>query len=403
MTTTILTLLLGVLTGAALVLLVLALRRRSAQDVARALIEQTQAQKLADVQTLVDQIKAVFGDLSREALSANSDDFLKLADTKFAAHSRAGEAALEGKKKLIDLTITQMTTKLGELGAALQTLDKDRRQSYGALAKQLETTTQVTSDLRRTTASLREALANPQSRGQWGERMAEDVLRLAGFIEDVNYRKQAQTEAGSRPDFTFLLPQNRCVNMDVKFPLANYLRYLEAADGTGREQYRVSFCRDVRERIREVTTRTYIDPANGTVDYVLVFIPNEQVYGFVHEHDPTLLDDALRKKVVLCSPLTLYAVLAVIRQAVENFRFEQTSQEILALLVAFRREWGKYAELMDRMGKGLEQAMRHYEALSTTRSRKLERQLDKIDALRSQQGLALPDLDEDEHEAMAES
>ncbi|MHC4065252.1 MAG: DNA recombination protein RmuC [Planctomycetota bacterium] len=373
----------GIVVGAGLVLLVLLLRRRSAQEVARELIQETQAQKIEDLQALVDQIKTAFGALSREALSANSEDFLRLAGTKLGDQTKQGEAALEGKKKLIDKTVEQMTAKLGELS-------KDRRESQGKLADRLETTTQATTALQKTTAQLREALANPQRRGQWGERMAEDVLQLAGFIEGVNYQKQAATDAGSKPDFTFLLPQGRRVNMDVKFPLPNYLRYLDAADEATREQTKTLFLRDVRARIKEITTRDYIDPAEGTVDYVLVFIPNEQVYGFIHEHDPSLLDDALRQKVVLCSPLTLYAVLAVIRQAAENFRLEQTSREILSLLGAFQKEWAKYSEVMERMGKRLEEAMSQYDALVTTRTRKLERQLDKIEDLRSQERVALP-------------
>ncbi len=381
----------GVVVGAAIVAVVWLVWRRREPELARQLLEQAQAQKVEELRAVIDQVKTSFAALSREALSTNSEDFLRLAGTKLASHTKQGETALESKKKLIDKTVEQMTVRLGELATALQTLDKDRRQSHGSLSKQLDATTQATGELQKTTAQLREALANPQRRGQWGERMAEDVLRLVGFIEGVNYHKQAATESGSKPDFTFLLPQGRRVNMDVKFPLANYLKYLDAPDdGAARDLAKRDFLRDVRSRIKEVTTRDYIDPQDGTLDYVLIFIPNEQVYGFIHEHDSTLLDDALRSKVVLCSPLTLYAVLAVIRQAAENFRLEETSREILSLLGAFKKEWGKYTEVMDKMGTRLEEAMKQYEALSSTRTRKLERQLDKIDDLRSTKIAALP-------------
>ena len=380
----------GIIVGAALVLLILTLRRRSAQDIARQLVEQTQAERTADVQAVINQLQATFGKLSQDALATNSEQFLRLAETKLAAQSKQGETLLDAKKKLIDETVKQIASRLTEVGTALQTLEKDRRQSHGTLLQQLENTSKVTGALQATTAQLREALANPQRRGQWGERMAEDVLRLAGFIEGINYQKQSANEAGNRPDFTFTLPPDRRVNMDVKFPLPNYLKYLDAPDDTARENSRTAFLRDVRARIREVTTREYIDPAAGTVDYVLVFIPNEQVYGFIHEHDPALLDDALRQKVVLCSPLTLYAMLAVMRQTAENYRLEQTSQQILALLGTFTKEWGKYTELMDKMGKSLDQAVKHYELLTTTRARKLERQLDQIEALRHQEDVPLP-------------
>jgi DNA recombination protein RmuC len=380
----------GVCVGAAVVIVVVLLRRRSAQEVARQLIEQAQVQRVEELGAVIKQVEAALGPLCRDALSANSEQFLRLAETKLSGQTRQGEAALEEKKKLIDEQVKQVTTRLGELAAAVQTLDKDRRESHGSLVKHLETATQATAVLQETTGQLREALANPQRRGQWGERMAEDVLRLAGFVENVNYRKQSQLGVGTKPDFTFMLPQDRRVNMDVKFPLANYLRYLDAAEEPAREKSKVAFLRDVRGRIKEVTTREYIDPGDGTVDYVLVFIPNEQVYGFIHQHDPGLLDDALRQRVVLCSPLTLYAILSVIRQAAENFRLEQASREILELLGAFNKEWGKYVELMDKMGRRLEDTMKHYEELTTTRTRQLDRQLDKIETLRSQQRLALP-------------
>src|SRR3989442_690290 len=78
------------------------------------------------------------------------------------------------------------------------------------------------------TRKLREALSSSKARGQGGERMAEDVLRLAGLLEGVNYRKQTTIDGAGRPDYTFLLPNGRVMHMDVKFPLDNYVRHLEA-------------------------------------------------------------------------------------------------------------------------------------------------------------------------------
>ena len=141
--------------------------------------------------------------------------------------------------------------------------------------------------------------------------------------------------------------------MDVKFPLNNYLRFLEAGSDVERERCRKEFLRDVRLRLKEVTSRDYVDPAANTVDCVLLFIPNEQVYAFIQEQDRTILDDALRNKVVFCSPLTLFAVLAVIRQAVDNFRLSQTSHEILELLQAFDKQWSKFVDQMDKVGRSL--------------------------------------------------
>jgi DNA recombination protein RmuC len=114
----------------------------------------------------------------------------------------------------------------------------------------------------------------------------------------------------------------------------------------------------------------------------LLFIPNEQVYAFVQEHDRDVLDDALRHKIVLCSPLTLYAVLAVVRQAVDNFRLEKTSNEILALLGEFSLQWERYVAQLDKVQQKFDAVAKDYHALMTTRHRALQRPLDKIEALR---------------------
>jgi DNA recombination protein RmuC len=241
-------------------------------------------------------------------------------------------------------------------------------------------------ELSETTQALREALASGKARGQWGERMAEDVLRAAGLAEGVSYRRQRAVESGGVPDFAFLLPGGREVRMDVKFPLDNYLRYLRAESAADAERARSAFLRDVRGHVRALARRDYLDP-DVTVDCLLLFIPNERLYGFLCEEDPELVDDALRHKVVLCSPMTLFAVLAVIRQAVEVFQLARTSDEILAALGAFTKQWEAFTDQFDRLGTHLERAQNAFEALATTRRRQLERQLDRIEDLRGSRAL----------------
>ena len=311
------------------------------------------------------------------------------------AERRLGSQDLEGKKSLIDHELVGMRGDLQKLTSLVHDIEKERREHVGELSSQLREAGRNTQVLAETTQSLREALSSTTARGQWGERMAEDVLRLAGFVDGVNYRRhQPIVGSGGIPDYTFLLPQGQALHMDVKFPLNNYLRFHEAGSDVERERWRKEFLRDVRLRLKEVTSRDY-DAAANTVDCVLLFIPNESVYAFIQEQDRTILDDALRNKVVFCSPLTLFAVLAVIRQAVDNFRLSQTTHEILELLQAFDKQWSKFVEQMDKVGRSLKTAGNAFDELEGTRKRGLERELDKIAAVRRQQQLDAPDDDAD--------
>lgn len=343
-----------------------------------------------DPASIVDELRRTAEDQQRGA-EAQRDAAIAAALHQLDTMNRAvlesertrGAQELDGKKSLIDQQLQAMTGKLSEVSQLVQTLERDRAMKFGELASQLQQQREGIAALVESTQGLRQALSSSKARGQWGERMAEDVLRLAGLIENVNYRKQRAIEGGGVPDYTFMLPQGMSLHMDVKFPLDNYLRYLEAESDTERERYRKEFLRDVRNRLKELGGRGYVNTGDGTVDCMLLFIPNEQVYAFINEQDRTILDDAMHQKIVFCSPLTLYAVLAVIRQAVDNFRLERTSKEILALLHGFAKQWEKFVEQMDKVGRNLKTAHHAFEDLEGTRRRQLERQLDKVEALRS--------------------
>jgi DNA recombination protein RmuC len=122
-----------------------------------------------------------------------------------------------------------------------------------------------------------------------------------------------------------------------------------------------------------------------------MFIPNEQVYSFINEVDIRIMDEALKQKVILCSPFTLYAVLAVIRQTIENFNLERTASEILKLLNDFSKQWAAYKDKFRIMGERLDAAKKEYDALITTRSNMLERPLKRIEEIRKQKTI---DIDE---------
>ncbi len=373
----------GLVLGGLIVWLWFHFHKKKAQEIARELYEQAQNDKARELELMLNQVKDAFGSLSIDALRKSTDEFLKLAHKTLHDQSKMNDQQLDQKKQLIDQTLKNMKGELGKVEDLLQKVEKDRRESYGQLAEQLRQSAEQTRRLQESTSRLNTALTHSQMRGQWGERMAEDVLRMAGFIEGINYLKQKSIEGGqSRPDFTFLLPHNLKVNMDVKFPLTNYLYYLEAEGKTDKEHYKNQFLRDVRKRLKEVTNRDYINPADNTVDYVIAFIPNEQVYSFINEQDRGIMDEALRNKVILSSPVTLYAILAIIRQAVDNFNLEKTAAQILNLLAEFNKQWANFKTGMEKMGKRIEDARNEYQKLVSTRTKKLERPLQQMEDVR---------------------
>jgi DNA recombination protein RmuC len=354
--------------------------------------------------TVTDEVYAAIEDAMAEVsarAAADRDAAVQLALRQAAVLGREqlGNAAsgvqadLAAKKDVIDTRLdevrSEVRAELQRIGALVSELGTASAQRFGQVDESLRAHAEVAGTLAESTRSLREALANPQARGQWGERMAEDVLRLAGFTEHVNYRKQTQVAGGTgRPDYTFELPKGHVLYMDVKFPLASYLRFLEVGTDAERQAHMKRFLADVRARVKELAKREYAREGDRpTVDYVLLFLPNEQLTGIIHEHDPALLDDALAQRVVMCSPLTLFAFLGVIRQAFDNFMIEQTSDEILQLIGTFGQQWQKYTESATRVKDRLDSVQREFDQLVGTRRRQLERPLQQLEELRVRRNL----------------
>ncbi len=329
----------------------------------------------------IDQLRSE----QAENLRATVETVMSVASSKLGDQFEAGRAVLGREGDQVANKVSNVETELRRVGDLVSSLQKERAEQAGQITTGIRQALAATSALNDTTNSLREALASPKARGQWGERMAEDVLRSAGFMEGVNYQRQKKTSGGGVPDFTFPLPSDRVVHMDVKFPIDNYLRWLDTTEASQKEPLAKAFRIDVRNRVKELTGRGYVD-ADVTVDYLLLFVPNESVYGFLHEHDPDLIDFALGNKVVLCSPTTLFAVLAVIRQAMDNFVIEKRSHEILGALSGLREQWEKWCEPMDKMRRGLDSAQRAFDELSGPRTRQFERQLERLEGLRDGDG-----------------
>ncbi len=318
-------------------------------------------------QSVKEAMRDLFGSLSRDALDQNQKSFFELAKTQFEQLSKTSGDQLEEKKKLIEANLKEMKSQLESLNRQTSELKGQIEQSKSGIT-QLESTTN----------QLRQILSSSQARGQWGERMVEDILRFIGLKEGLNYKKQSVTESGSRPDYTFYLPHEKFINMDVKFPLDHYERYLAEENDAQRALEKKQFLNDVRKHIKTVAGRDYNATDQGSVDYVLLFIPNESIYSFLNQEDKDLIDYSLDQKILLCSPITLYAILSLIRQAVSNFSMEQRAGEMQKQVGLFKDQWDKFVDKMGRVGNSLDVAQKHFDELVKTRVRQLERPMDKI-------------------------
>ena len=326
-----------------------------------------------------DSLEDKISRISSQALRNNTDQFLSLAKEVLGSQKNEIKIDLEGKKSAINELISEIRRDIRKNEERLARSDEERISSFSSLKKELENYKEVTGDLKVSADRLKNLLSNNQMRGAFGEQIAENLMRMAGLVIGQDYLKnEKQQTENTRPDFTILLPDNTKINIDVKFPYASLVKSIESEDATEKKKHFLSFKQDVKNKIKQVSTREYINPAEKTVDFVILFIPNEMIFSYIYDQMNEVWEEGMRKKVVLAGPFSFTAILRMVKQAYTNFSYQENLQHIVSLIQKFDIEYQKYSDSVNLLGDRIASVSKQYEVVSTTRSRQLTTVVDKI-------------------------
>ena len=281
-------------------------------------------------------------------------------------------------------------------------LDKSDRTVKDFLEKTGEIKSSI-SGVDQQTRNLISVLNNNQSRGQWAEFQVEDLLSIMEYKDGIHYESQKIMKSGNKPDFTFYLPDNKTINMDSKFPLNLYMQLSklnldledETLDEISRKQITDSIKiknkefidKAIKTKIDETASREgYISPEEDTVDFVLMYIPLENLYHFlltseIGANRVPVIQYAFSKKVILVSPQTLMAYLETIRQSMKLFSLQTDTKNILIAHEKVKSEVGKFIDSFDEVTKRLDQTVESFEKLKTTRKNKLEKSFEELNEI----------------------
>jgi DNA recombination protein RmuC len=319
-----------------------------------------------------ESIQKNLEELVPRALMEANEYLVRTAKESLSSETKQNRVDLENKRK----EISRMVKSMEEY---LKGAEKERIDSYATLKNSVEESRKITKELSVSTENLKKVLSDNQVRGQFGERVADDLLKMAGFVRGIDYEfNKAQKGSKTRPDFAVFLPDGTRINVDSKFPYANLQKMSETEDQGMKEKYMKEFERDVKEKIKQVTSRDYINPEDKTVDFVILFIPNEMIFSYIYDKMPDLSQEAMSKKVILAGPFSFTAILRMIRQSYESFRVQENIYNIIGHVKSFEKEFGKFSEEFYKIGDRIGSLRKQYDTVSTTRFNQLERKIDKV-------------------------
>lgn len=291
---------------------------------------------------------------------------------------RREEQYVESRRADIKNLVDQIAQQLKESQQKLETAEKDRLETFSRLKTVLEQQHQVTEHLQASTDHLKNILSNNQKRGQYGEEVAEQLIQAVGFVRGENYLVHPQTDSATRPDLALLLPDKTRVNIDVKFPLNSLLQYQETENEAEKKAALKQFESDVKQKIKETTSRSYISPEEGTADFVILFVPNEMVFSFIYDKLRDVWQEALKQRVILAGPFSFVAVLRTIHWSHQNFKYQQNLRGIIQLIKVFEEEYQKFDQELNKLGDHINKTSEQYRQVAQVRHQKLARVIDRI-------------------------
>ena len=302
-----------------------------------------------------------------------------LAKEKLESASQNLKQDFAHKQNSIDETIKRLHEDLRLANEKLEKAERERVGTFRGLQEQISLQTKQTDSLIQATTRLQSVLSNNQQRGIFGEKVAKDLLAMAGFAQGVDYVEQESQSEGTRPDFTVFLPSGMKINVDAKFPYQNLLKLVESTDEAQRDQYREAFEQDIKAKIKQVTTRDYINPEENTVDFVILFVPNEKIFSYIYDEMNEVWQVGLEKKVIFAGPFSFTAILRLVRQAYDNFSIQKNLTSIIKNIKVFKKEFESFSQAFDKVGKSIDVLQKDYNAFSGTRTNQLTRIVDKIE------------------------
>jgi DNA recombination protein RmuC len=288
------------------------------------------------------QMKDAFAALSQRALRENRQDFLQDATS----------------------LLEPVQAALGKVQTHLAEVDKAREGSYQAVTATLGSLADTQEHLRKATEGLTRSLRSPNVRGKWGELQLQRIVELSGMVEhcdfDVQVLGPGSDEAKRRPDLLIHLPNDSHIVIDAKVPIDAYIRMTDAPTDEARARALDEHAAQVKGHIKALGAKKYWEQFSRAPEFVVMFLPLEPLLAAAFEREADLLEFAVRANVVITTPMTLVAMLRAVAFGWQQHAVARNTEAIQEAGRELCDRLAKLVEHFDRVGLGLEQALKAY-------------------------------------------
>lgn len=280
-----------------------------------------------------EQMKDQFLGLSHQVLSQTQENFLQLAKIQMENFTDKSNALFDKKNETVFQVLAPVKETLEKVDEKIQILERTRLSAYSSLKEQVDQLILTQRELRTETGKLGRALKSPSTRGRWGEIQLKRVVELAGMVNHCDFFEQVMNQDSQisvRPDMLVKLPGGKNIVVDAKTPLEAYLDAQECEEEHKEEKLK-EHASLVRGHIHNLSKKSYYEQFQPSPEFVILFLPAEAFFSSALQHDPTLMEWAAKRQIILATPMTLIAVLRAVAYSWRQESLSEHTKQIAGL------------------------------------------------------------------------
>jgi len=277
-----------------------------------------------------NSLHETFKSMSYDVMQKNNQTFLDLAKTNFDKYHQGFQSDIEYKQKELEKILAPVKESIDKIDTYTKDVENRRQSAYSALHEQIKMLIQSENFLRQETVNLSKALKSPNIRGSWGQVHLKRVVELAGLLNNCDFyeqKSQVKDDKIYRPDLIVNLPGGRKIIVDAKTPID---AYLESQDQTAdnKMQKLESHALNLKKHINELSSKEYFSKFDCTLEFVILFLPAEAFFSSAVQVDPTIIEIAALKNIIIATPTTLIAILKTIAHVWKEDSISKNSADI---------------------------------------------------------------------------
>ena len=289
-------------------------------------VKMLEQQQKAQSQALEDQRKLFDQSLNamKESIKNTTGEMLKMSQTEFAQTSK------ERMAQILD----PLKNELNEMRKSVNANKDKQIELNSSLEGRIQELVKQTSLTAASATTLADALKNRgKVHGDWGEHVLESILEDSGLREGIEFRTQYivknEANANLRPDVIINCPDGKHIIIDAKTSITAYSEALGAETDIEREEKAKLHLKSVKAHVDELAKKDYQVYVDNAMQYKLMFIPNEGAYMMALNQDPSLMQYAYNKGIIIVNPTNLMLTLHLVLIAWQQTRQEDNCKVIL--------------------------------------------------------------------------